>query len=157
MLGKHGLMRKVEIAPLELSYLEAVVQIEKECFSVPWSLVNFEESIKNPMNYFVCAKLNNQILGYAGMYAIEDEGYVYNIAVTKLFRGQGIAKAMIDNLIHHSKVLNLKFLSLEVRQSNGAAIHLYEKYGFESCGVRKNFYTYPTENALIMTLPFLEK
>ena len=157
MLGKHGLMQKIEIVPLELSYLEAIVQIEKECFSVPWSSVNFEESIKNPMNYFVCAKLNDEVSGYAGMYAIEDEGYLYNIAVAKPFRGQGIAKAMIENLIHHSKVLNLKFLSLEVRQSNVVAIHLYEKYGFESCGVRKNFYAYPTENALIMTLHFLGK
>lgn len=150
-LERRGLMPKIEILPLKLCDIESVAEIEKECFSVPWSVANFEESLKDPMNYFICAKLSDKVLGYAGMYGIADEGYVYNIAVSENFRGRGIAKLMIQNLIKHSKDTKLRFLSLEVRKSNEIAIFLYEKYGFKKCGLRRNFYQIPNEDAFVMT------
>ena len=144
-------MLNIKILPLESSDIEEVLKIENECFSEPWSENSFKNSIKSGSNYFICAKFDSKIVGYSGMYWVLDEGYIYNLAVDKNFRRWGIASNLILNLFNHSKNINLKLLSLEVRESNKAAKSLYRKLGFEFVGVRKNFYSFPTENAIIMT------
>ncbi len=127
--------------------------LEIECFSSPWSENAVLESYNLNTKFFVFEE-NGKILGYAGLQIVLDEGYVTNIAVTKLARGKGIGKALVDALINLGEEKNLAFISLEVRESNLPAISLYTKCGFKCMGKRKNFYQNPTEDAKILTKEF---
>ena len=121
-------------------------EIEKECFSAPWS----EESFKNAENTrFYLYFEDQKVVGYVGIYSVLDEGYITNIAVLKDYRKKGIATKLLKELT--KKENNLSFISLEVRASNIAAISLYEKFEFKQEGIRKAFYSNPKEDGLILT------
>ncbi len=131
--------------------IPAMVLIENECFSEPWSEKGLQSAFNDGISYFISAKADEILVGYAGMYNVLDEGYVYNLAVSEKFRGNKIGKKLIRYLLDYSKNKNLRFLSLEVRKSNHIAINLYEKTGFEIIGTRKDFYNFPKEDGIIMT------
>lgn len=136
-----------------------IAQLEKLCFSEPWSERQLLETMEDPKGvlYVAVQDDDGQVLGYAGLHNIVGEGYVDNIAVFPQFRGQGIGEALTRALIEYMRRAALEFLTLEVRASNLPAISLYEKLGFRQEGRRKNFYRHPTEDARIMTLrPGLE-
>lgn len=132
------------------SSAEEIEEIEKECFSIPWSKKSITESFLHGTK-FLLYKEDGKTVGYIGLTVVLDEGYVTNIAVLPQYRRKGIASALIESCIDIATEKNLSFISLEVRKSNFAAIKLYEKYGFKVMGERKNFYECPTENALVMT------
>ena len=137
-----------------------IAQLEKLCFSEPWSERQLLETMEDPKGvlYVAVQDDDGQVLGYAGLHNIVGEGYVDNIAVFPQFRGQGIGEALTRALIEYMRCAALEFLTLEVRASNLPAISLYEKLGFRQEGRRKNFYRHPTEDARIMTLrPGLEE
>lgn len=144
-------MLKANILELKNEDVLVVAEIEKECFSKPWSEKAIKTEINNDLSYFVVAKVGNEVVGYGGMYSVMGEGYIYNIAVKFKYRRFGIGKDIVNELVNYSKNKNLKFLSLEVRKSNTPAINLYSNCGFEYVGNRKNFYTDPIEDAIIMT------
>lgn len=151
-------MQKIKVSPFDEFDIDQAVELEKECFSSPWSKKSFEDAINEGLFYFVSAKNeNNDFLGYAGMYSAADEGYICNIAVCEKYRSMGIGKALLKNLLEYSGKLNLSFLSLEVRRSNWDAIKFYEKLGFKDLGIRKNFYDFPKEDAIIMSYYFDKK
>ncbi len=129
-----------------------IAYIEQQCFSTPWSDAQIRSSEDSTI--FFLAKVQNQTVGYGGMYTVLDEGYVTNIGVLPDFRHQGIGRKIVEALIDFSIQRELSFLSLEVRISNEAAISLYHSLGFEVVGVRKNFYSHPIEDAKIMTRYF---
>ena len=136
-----------------------IAQLEKLCFSEPWSERQLLETMEDPKGvlYVAVQDDDGQVLGYAGLHNIVGEGYVDNIAVFPQFRAQGIGEALTRALIEYMRCASLEFLTLEVRASNLPAISLYEKLGFRQEGRRKNFYRHPTEDARIMTLrPGLE-
>lgn len=152
-LERRGLMPKISILPLEKEDISEIAKLEKLCFSQPWSEKAFLDAITGGNSCFVAAKATeNLIAGYGGMYFAAGEGYIYNIAVKKEFRGQKIGQAIIQKLIDYSLEKNLEFLSLEVRESNTPAINLYKKMNFKIIGKRKGFYSCPKEDAFIMTL-----
>ena len=91
-------------------------------------------------------------MGYAGFWSVSGEGQITNIAVLKEFRRNKIACKMLSVLIDRAKELNLENLSLEVRESNTAAINLYLGMDFKKVGTRKNYYKNPTEDAILMDL-----
>ncbi|MDE6108054.1 MAG: ribosomal protein S18-alanine N-acetyltransferase, partial [Oscillospiraceae bacterium] len=93
------------------------------------------------------------VLGYAGLHAVMDEGYLDNIAVREDYRGNGIADDLMDVFVRFGRE-HLSFLTLEVRPSNEPAIQLYYKHGFAQVGRRKDYYRHPKEDAIIMTLEF---
>ena len=131
---------------------DEIAFIEKHCFSTPWSADQIKSSDESTV--FFIAKENNQTVGYAGMYTVLDEGYVTNVGVLPNYRKKGIGRALVQELINYSKNKDLAFLSLEVRVSNNAAIGLYSSLEFTEVGKRKNFYSNPKEDALIMTRYF---
>ncbi|MBR3767908.1 MAG: ribosomal protein S18-alanine N-acetyltransferase [Clostridia bacterium] len=133
---------------------ENIAKIEKECFSSPWSKSQIEDEINKENAIFIVAKSDNMLCGYVSGQLILDEFYISNIAVTNAFRGRSIATNLIETLINNLKSKNCIFATLEVRESNSAARHVYEKAGFINLGIRKNFYSSPTENACIYTLYF---
>ena len=143
-----------EIVPMDRSHLEQIAQLEKTCFSAPWSYAMLEEELYNPHASFIVADDGEGgVLGYAGLHAILDEGYIDNIAVEEAARRHGVASALLDVFCRFAQV-NLAFLTLEVRASNQAAIALYEKHGFQQAGLRKGYYQHPREDAIIMTREF---
>lgn len=145
-------MLEFEIKSMSECHLEEVSCLEKMCFSVPWSKASLKEEIDNENAKFLVAVAENQkVLGYVGLNFILDEGYITNIAVFPQHRGNGIAKKLLETLVDFAKDKNLKFISLEVRKSNISAISLYKNLDFLAVGVRKNFYSYPKEDAVIMT------
>lgn len=133
---------------------EAIAELEKENFSSPWSLTQIIEEIKNPNSFFLTAKCGNNVLGYVSGQLIIDEFYISNIAVKSAYRNNGIATALLNTLIDIVRNKRAAFITLEVRESNTVARTLYEKLGFKNLGIRKNFYSHPTENANIYTLFF---
>lgn len=134
--------------------LDAVAQLEQQCFSHPWSLKSLEEELNNETSLFFTATENDAVVGYIGMSVVVDEGYIFNVAVDKEYRKQGIGSALVETLVTYAKKNNLCFLTLEVRKSNENARSLYEKFGFIKVGERKNYYSAPTENAVLMTRYF---
>lgn len=130
--------------------LEQVTEIEKASFSMPWSREAFLESVKNPSHVYVVACEADTVLGYAGMWGIAGEGQINNVAVKQELRGKGIGFSLVQFLVQEGERQGLEAFTLEVREHNAAAIHVYEKAGFQSVGVRKNFYEKPKENAVIM-------
>jgi ribosomal-protein-alanine N-acetyltransferase len=129
----------------------AVAALERECFSEPWSENAIIESLNSGTLFFLFEEAE-EILGYAGLQVVLDEGYVTNIAVTEKARKRGIGSALTERILSAGREKALSFVSLEVRASNSAAISLYEKFGFKAVGVRKRFYANPTEDAIIMTV-----
>jgi len=142
------------IVPMDRSHLEQIAQLEKTCFSTPWSCAMLEEELYNPHASFIVADDGEGgVLGYAGLHAVLDEGYIDNVAVEPAARRHGVASALLDVFCRFGEA-NLAFLTLEVRASNQAAIALYEKHGFRQAGLRKGYYQDPREDAVIMTREF---
>lgn len=137
-------------------HIPQLAEIERACFSKPWTENGFLSELENDTARFYSARIGDKLVGYMGFYIVCAEGYVANIAVLPEYRRQGIAGRLIENALNICRMSGTEFLSLEVRVSNTAAISLYKRYGFGIEGERKNFYTSPTENAYIMTLNFTE-
>lgn len=140
----------MHIDKLKKEYVKDVFEIEKACFSNPWGIEDIEAQIDCPTSHFLVALVNGKVAGYMGLQIFSGEGYVTNVAVLPEYRGQGIAKALISKQLENK----MEFITLEVRESNLPAISLYEKTGFEKIGIRPNFYSNPSENAVIMTKYF---
>ena len=134
--------------------LDDVYIIETECFSHPWSKQSLEEELNNETSLFLVAKEENEVIGYIGMSIVIDEGYIFNVAVSAKHRKKGIGSALIQELVTYGKKNNFSFLTLEVRESNENARSLYSKFGFIKVGERKNYYSDPVENAVLMTKYF---
>ncbi len=136
--------------------LEGTAALEKLCFHQPWSASSLELLTKEGIGVgYLCtlpAAQPPMVTAYGGMLIAVDEGQITNIAVHPDHRGQGLGLAIVEALIKHAKAERLANITLEVRVSNLPAISLYHKVGFTEIGRRKNFYTKPTEDALIMEL-----
>lgn len=128
-----------------------IAELEKICFSVPWSKEALDESLGKSEYTFLVAEIEGAPAGYAGMIRALDEGDITDVAVFPRYRGKGVAYALIKALCEKAKVLGVAQLFLEVRESNAAALALYEKAGFKRIGLRKNFYDAPRENAVLMS------
>ena len=127
-----------------------IAEIEKICFSVPWSENSVKDFIENPLCIMFAAKDRGVVCGYIGLYIIADECDIANVAVVPEYRKCGIATALISHATDFAQKKNVERMMLEVRASNTPAISLYKKFGFEEVGVRKNYYTQPKEDALLM-------
>ena len=145
----------VRIVPMNADHLDEVAELERICFSVPWSRNMLAEELDNLLSAFLVAlDDNDKVVGYAGVQIILDEGYITNVAVRPECRRQGIAAKLLQVFLDFAKANELAFLTLEVRASNYDAIALYGSRGFRSVGRRKNYYEHPKEDAFIMTLEF---
>ena len=138
------------VVPMAERHLAALAEIEKACFHAPWSESMLREELDKGI--FLVAERDGQAVGYVGCQTVLDEGYITNVAVSPDARRQGIARALIAKLTDEARAAGLAFVTLEVRASNAPAIALYEGAGFVRVGVRKNFYTAPAEDAVLMTL-----
>ena len=138
------------VVPMAERHLAALAEIEKACFHAPWSENMLREELGKGI--FLVAERDGQAVGYAGCQTVLDEGYITNVAVSPGARRQGVGRALIAALAAQARAQGLAFVTLEVRASNAPALALYEGAGFVRAGVRKNFYTAPAEDAVLMTL-----
>ena len=145
----------VRIVPMTADHLDEVAELERVCFTTPWSRNMLAEELDNYLSAFLVAlDDNDKVAGYAGLQAVLDEGYITNVAVRPDCRRQGIAGKLLQVFLDFAKGNHLAFLSLEVRASNYDAIALYGSRGFRSVGRRKNYYEHPREDAIIRTKEF---
>lgn len=138
------------IRPMEEADVEAATGLGEEAFSMPWSADAFHKVLQDKNSVYVVAQVNRQVVGMCGVTNILGDGDINNVAVTSAFRGQGIASAMLQEMIRLGEEKGIQDFTLEVRVSNQAAIHVYEKLGFVSEGIRPGFYDKPREDAMIM-------
>ena len=148
----------IQIVPMNADHLEELEKLERICFSRPWSRKMLAEELENQCAAFLVAQdsITQQVMGYAGLLVMADEGYITNVAVFPEFRRQGVAAKLIAVFENFARGNKLAFLTLEVRPSNTAAIALYKCFGFEEVGRRKNYYDLPKEDALILTKTYEE-
>ena len=147
--------RHVRILPMNADHLDQVAELERICFSTPWSRNMLAEELENALSAFLVAVDDGEnVVGYAGVQVVLDEGYITNVAVRPDCRRQGIAGKLLQVFLDFAQGNRLAFLTLEVRASNAAAIALYESRGFQAAGRRKNYYEHPREDAIIMTKEF---
>ena len=148
---------KVNILPMNADHLEELEKLERICFSRPWSKKMLAEELENQCAAFLVAEepLTHKVVGYAGLKVMADDGYITNVAVFPEYRRRGIAAQIIKVFCDFAQGNHLAFLTLEVRPSNAAAISLYNSFGFEEVGRRKNYYDLPREDALILTRNFV--
>lgn len=143
----------MEIVSMQHKHTEILADLEKLCFSEPWSKKSLDDQVNNPRACFLVATEGESVLGYGGMHMAAGECYMDNVAVFRHHRGRGVGSAILQGLLDYAMGKDSAFLSLEVRPSNKAA-GLYQKFGFIEEGRRKNFYSNPVEDALILTLRF---
>lgn len=153
ILIKDGFFGNISVIPIEQRHIKEIARLEEICFSEPWSEEGILEAYRLGTKFFA-AEADKKLIGYIGIKAVIDEGYITNIAVFPEFRRRGVAKALLNKVFEFAKEKGLSFVSLEVRPSNTEAVSLYEKTGFKEEGRRKNFYRLPLEDALIMTKRF---
>lgn len=138
------------ILPMTAESLAAVCEIERESFSDPWTPGMFAEILSSEYAVYVTIGADSEIAGYAGFYKVGEEAQIQNVAVAKKFRNRGFASHLLTYIIEYAKKNFISVLTLEVRESNIAARSLYEKFGFKEVGIRKNYYRFPRENAVLM-------
>ena len=138
------------IREMNASDVTAIAELEKCCFSDPWSENSIASELNNPLSYWLVAEVDGEVAGYVGSQSVLDAADMMNLAVSSKYRKQGIGQALVRNLVQHLQQNNVIALLLEVRVSNAPAIALYEKMGFVQVGRRPNYYHNPREDALIL-------
>lgn len=141
---------RIDIRELRDEDIEALSRIESEAFSMPWSANDFRDLLTRDYCMYLVAVAEGEVAGCCGMTVLCGEGNIDNVVVAERFRNCGIASAMLKELLARGEAAGIEDFTLEVRVSNGAAIHIYEKLGFVSEGIRPRFYERPVEDANIM-------
>ena len=142
------------ITNMSLQHVAQVAELEKLCFSDPWSEKSIVSELKNELSLWLVAVDGDAVAGYVGSQTVLGETDMMNVAVTAPYRRQGIAEGLILALVEALKGRGSHSLTLEVRASNEPAKALYAKLGFEPIGLRKRYYRNPKEDALILRKTF---
>lgn len=142
--------KHITIRELQESDIDAIAKMESESFSMPWSAKDFADLLKHDYCTYLVAEVDGVPAGGCGMTLICQEGNIDNVVVDKKFRGIGVAQCLVQEMIAFGEANGAEAFTLEVRVSNAPAIHVYEKLGFVSEGIRPGFYEKPVEDAMIM-------
>ena len=132
------------------AHVAQIAELEKRCFNDPWSENSIASELNNRLSCWLVALEGDVVIGYVGSQTVLGETDMMNIAVHPVYRNQGVAKNLIQTLMDTLSGQGSHSLMLEVRQSNEPAKNLYASLGFETVGIRKNYYRNPKENALIL-------
>ena len=138
------------IRKMNLEDVSTIAELEKVCFSDPWSENSIASEVENPLSYWLVAEVDGIIAGYVGSQTVLDAADMMNLAVSPDYRRQGIGQALVNALVEHLQQNKVIALLLEVRVSNAPAIALYESLGFAQVGRRPKYYHNPREDALIL-------
>lgn len=139
------------IRKMEKKDLQAVEQIEKSIFSLPWSEKSFLDACMTEENIYLVCEEEGMIVGYCGLWGILGEGNITNMAVAAKHRGKGYSRELMEEMERLGLEKEISVFFLEVRESNMIAQNLYISMGYRKIGLRKNFYEKPVENAFVMS------
>lgn len=140
----------IEYIPMGMLHVPQVAELEKKCFSDPWSEASVRSELDNPLSLWLVAVEDNAVVGYVGSQSVMGEADMMNIAVADGCRRRGIAQGLVGALVAQLAAKGVMSLTLEVRASNEPARALYRKLGFAQVGRRTNYYRNPKEDALIL-------
>ena len=138
------------IINMTANHVAQIAQLEKQCFSDPWSERSIASELDNKLSLWLVALSDDKVIGYVGSQSVMGESDMMNIAVHPEYRRQGVAEKLVLELVEALKKVGNKCLTLEVRASNIPAQKLYEKLGFQLVGKRPKYYHNPKEDALIL-------
>ncbi len=130
--------------------IDDVMAVEQGSFSSPWTRDMYLREIRKAEGCYLVARRGEELAGYCGALLILDEAHVMTLAVRGDLRRRGIGARLMLELIERMEGMGARFLTLEVRRSNRAAIELYSSFGFQIMGERMNYYLDNMENAYIM-------
>ena len=137
--------------------LEAITKLEEECFTDSWSPALMSQMFASEFDKIYVLEDEGRIIGYADVRNMYGDCDLMNICVTEAARGRGGASLLMERIMAQARFEDANQILLEVRKSNAAAIALYKKFGFTELGVRRDYYTNPVEDAIIMIIEFKEK
>ncbi len=134
--------------------IQEVIDLEHLCFTTPWSKTSFIYEIGNKSANLKVALFNNRLIGYVCLRTILEVTHILNLAVTPEFRRLGVGSRLLREVLQELLMSepDIDFITLEVRESNRAAVKLYEKFGFVLIGKRTGYYHKPPEDAVLMGL-----
>ena len=155
MLRSHGISEhaapRLEIARMRRRHLRGVMAIERRAYARPWSPNLFVAEMTELQNRsYIVAKIDKEVVGYAGLICYGDEAHLTNVAVDPLLQGHRIATRLLLEQIRAAVGMEARAVSLEVRVTNWRAQRLYARFGFRPVGIRRNYYAELREDALIM-------
>lgn len=145
-MGDDG---KIVIRKMDARGAEHAAELEKTCFSSPWSFDSIMEEANSQNSYFIYAEYMGAFAGHTGMITVLDEAQICNVAVCPDVRRKGVAVAMLSELERYARENGISVMYLEVRKNNSPARALYEKLGYECVGVRKNHYACPRDDGML--------
>ncbi len=143
-------MSDIKIIPMEKCHVEKIGELERLCFSAPWSENSIASELENPLSLWLVAMHDDVLLGYIGSQSVLDEADMMNVAVFPEARLQGVGQLLVTALVDALKSRGVGSLTLEVRVSNERAKAMYKKLGFGEVGRRPKYYFDPREDALIL-------
>lgn len=143
-------MDKIIVRPLKFEDVKYIHLIETKCFTQPWPFEAFLMELDNKLAVNLVAEFNGEVVSYINARCVIDDVAITNVATNEEYRNKGIATTLMKEFLIYCEQKGGTNFSLEVRASNYTAITFYHKFGFLEKGVRKNFYQYPTEDAIIM-------
>jgi ribosomal-protein-alanine N-acetyltransferase len=149
-------VKSLRFEALREEHLPAVLEIEKQANSAPWSERSFRNELDHPHGIFLVALADGQVVGYGGIWLVVDEAHVTNVAVDPGFRRQGVARKLMRDLLKRSRERGMTCSTLEVRAGNEAATRLYEGLGYKITATRRGYYPDNREDAAVMWLYDLE-
>lgn len=142
---------RLEIAPMAASDIAAVTIIEKASFSTVWPSDAFHNELSaNKLAHYFVGRIGERIVAYGGIWVILEDSHVTTIAVDPAHRGRRFGEVMLLRLIDEALERGAAWMTLEVRESNTVAQHLYRKYGFTTVTMRRGYYSDDNESALVM-------
>lgn len=142
----------LKIRNMTIYDIDKIVEIEKEIFKSPWSYDSFVNILNNEYTHYFTVAISDMIIGYFGLLIILDECQIYNIGIVKNERNNGYGNEIMNFIINFCIKTKVEYITLEVREYNFKAIHLYDKFGFKKISRIKDYYTNPSEDGLLMRL-----
>ena len=140
----------MRIIEMKAHHVSQVAELEKLCFSAPWSANSIAHELTTDYSFWLVAEDDGTVVGYIGSQIAFPEADVMNVAVRPEYRRRGVGQILVEALSTHLRNIDCESLTLEVRASNAPAIALYEKLGFAQVGRRPGYYRNPKEDALIL-------
>ena len=130
--------------------VERVAELDKMCFPTPWTISAYYTEVHNPSAYYIVAREDGLIVGFAGMWVIMDEAHITTLGVDPELRGRKIGERMLVHILDEAIHRGARRATLEVRRHNLAAQNMYNKYAFQVVAIRKGYYANDNEDAFVM-------
>ncbi|MDH4388761.1 MAG: ribosomal protein S18-alanine N-acetyltransferase [Fimbriimonas sp.] len=142
----------LRFVPLSKDLIDEILVIESSTHSAPWSRKSFENELEHKYGVFLVALIEGKVIGYGGTWVLVDEAHVTNVVVSPEFRGEGIGRKLMNEMLLKARDKGAVCATLELRKSNEVALKLYESMGFVMATVRKAYYPDNQEDAIVMML-----